>query len=43
MLEEPGVEGGGELAKLVGWAGQCLHLNNERLVALLIHLAQATA
>jgi len=38
-LEELGVEGDGELAKLAGWARQCLHLDDERLGALLILLA----
>jgi len=39
VLEELGVEGDGELAKLAGWARQCLHLDDERLGALLILLA----
>jgi len=38
-LEELGIEGDGELAKLAGWAKQCLHLDDERLGALLILLA----
>jgi len=38
-LEELGVEGDGELAKLAGWARQCLHLDDEMLGALLILLA----
>jgi len=37
--EELGVEGGGELAKLAGWARQCLHLDGERLGAQLFLLA----
>jgi len=39
VLEELGVEGDGKLAKLAGWARQCLHLDDERLGALLILLA----
>jgi len=39
VLEELGVEGDDELAKLAGWARQCLHLDDERLGALLILLA----
>jgi len=39
VLEELGVEGDGELAKLADWARQCLHLDDERLGALLILLA----
>jgi len=31
VLEELGIEGDGELAKLAGWARQCLHLDDERL------------
>jgi len=38
VLEELGVEGDGKLAKLAGWARQCLHLDKERLSALLILL-----
>jgi len=38
-LEELGIEGDGELAKLAGWARQCLHPGNERLGALLFLLA----
>jgi len=39
VLEELGVEGGGELAKLADLAKQCFHLDDERLGALLILLA----